>query len=345
MIFTGTKILRHGRAIEAWQRGENPYPVTCEIDVCGACNSRCPSCVGGEHRGVLSLREVAVLLHELANHGTRGVIFTGGGEPTLHQELPEMLSVARGMGLDVGLITNGLRVTPDLLRLAAESCTWIRISLDAGTAEGYAKSHGGTAEEWVAVRRNLGAWAEARDLALPRPTLGVGVLVDDEFLSDMMPAAELADRAGADYCQFRPYYLGSWFGRHTLDPRRYREEYERVAAAFPRVVVQSGDKFKALEQGGCARPYSACHGQQFCGVVCSNGDVTLCCLMRGKPQFVLGNIHEQSFGDIWAGERRQAVLRNLDLKRDCPPLCRCDNLNRILDGLAPAAAPQHEAFL
>jgi len=342
-IFTADKIFRHGDKLRAWLDGENPFPITVEIDPCGACNSHCPRCVGGEKRGMLPVGATVCLLHELANGGTRGVIFTGGGEPTLHPQLPLFLEVASGLGMDVGLITNGLRLTEELRSAIAKHATWVRVSLDAANPEDYARSHGGTRDEFEQVVENVRLLSTEPKCE----TVGVGILVENENLGSMKQAVVLCRETGADYVQFRPYYYG-WYGDESegLDVERYFREFHQAKRIGQNgfLVLHSEAKFEKLLLGDTERHYSFCWGQQFCGVVTAVGDVALCCLLRGNPRFVLGNILLTSFAEIWNGERRQEVLLNLDMSRDCPPLCRCDHINATLEKYRQEN-PKHENFL
>jgi MoaA/NifB/PqqE/SkfB family radical SAM enzyme len=343
-IFRSDKIVRH-EALGRWLDGGNPFPVTVEIDPSGACNSRCPRCAGGHRRDRLPTSRALDLLDELAAGGTRAVTFTGGGEPTLHPDLPEMIRRATDAGLAAALITNGLSVSDEVIDTAASRCSWVRVSLDAGTQEGYALSHGGTPDEFVAAQTTIRRLAEVRGR---RATVGVGVLHDDRFTGQMRAATLIASACGADYVQFRPYYLAPWYGGpESIDVPAFRRELARCEAlARPGrfAVLHSADKYGRLESGDLDRSYARCHGAQFCSVVQADGTVALCCLHRGSPRHALGNIYENDFADIWASPRRAEVAEALDIPRECPPLCRCDAINERLEGML-SDAPQHAEFL
>lgn len=220
------------------------------------------------------------------------------------------------------------------------------MSLDAGTAEVYKYSHGGTVEEFDRAVANIRALAVAKANQKSDCTVGVGYLIDNQTISGMVKASELCADLGVDYIQFRPYYVGNWFGGPDgIDFERYRCAYQqaRMLDTEDFKVLHSGPKFDKIEANDIGRNYSVCHGQQFCAVVTATGDVALCCLFRGQEKFVLGSIHKLSFGEIWAGERRRYVLAKLDLDKDCPPLCRCDGLNELLSTLC--RTPTHINFL
>lgn len=173
------------------------------------------------------------------------------------------------------------------------------------------------------------------------PTIGAGYLVDTSTLYGMVKAAELCKMLGVDYLQFRPYHHAA------SEPNLYEHvmrEYgnARLHETTSYAVVLSEHKFKRLGRKNPARRYGACYGHAFATTICANGDVTLCCHMRGKPKYTLGNIYQESWEDIWAGTRRKYVADHIDFK-DCVDLCRCDPFNEILWDLRDE--PTHVNFL
>lgn len=342
-IFRSDKVFRHCQ-FTSWLSGANPYPITMEIDPCGACNSHCPKCVGGERHGLLPTERIISLLHEFAANGVRGIIYTGGGEPTLHPDLARIIRMTAAFGMQSAVITNGLKIGDELAETIVRHCAWCRVSLDAGTAAGYARSHGDGPEAFEAVQDSIGRLASISNRAA---TIGVGMLVDDSYFPEMRSATRIARERGADYIQFRPYYLAPWFGGpRSMDIAEFRRKLSECEgdATDGFSVLHSAGKFERMEHNDYGRNYDTCWGQQFCGVVTATGDVALCCLHRGSKAHNLGNIMESSFSDVWNGERRQSVLAALDVERQCPPLCRCDGINERIEGML-ASAPAHVEFL
>lgn len=86
------------------------------------CNLRCPVCyasAGPESTPrFLSVAEAEVRMRDAKLRGARVVSLTGG-EATLHPELPVLIRRARGLGLRVFLVSNGLRFAhePGLARV------------------------------------------------------------------------------------------------------------------------------------------------------------------------------------------------------------------------------------
>jgi len=93
-------------------------PFFVDIDLTNRCNLHCISCIyhSPQLNGNARLRQrdkdlSPALFHrlckELKKIGTHTLVLQGSGEPTLHADLPEMILMARRMGFQVELITNG----------------------------------------------------------------------------------------------------------------------------------------------------------------------------------------------------------------------------------------------
>lgn len=111
-------------------------PETVNLHITPRCNEECVFCFGRFPGLPTGLPRVdwCALIKALALEGVKRVNFSGG-EPTLHSELPEMLAVARASGLETSLITNGYRLTDEVIL----RCDLVGLSIDSATDEGNAK--------------------------------------------------------------------------------------------------------------------------------------------------------------------------------------------------------------
>jgi MoaA/NifB/PqqE/SkfB family radical SAM enzyme len=83
-------------------------------------------------------------------HLAQDVDFTGGGEPTIHPRLPDMVRTAKEAGCHVGFSTNGTLLDPGLSKtLVTLGIDWISFSIDAATAETYERIRQGAEFETV----------------------------------------------------------------------------------------------------------------------------------------------------------------------------------------------------
>ena len=112
------------------------------VEVTDDCNLSCSYCFassgpGGEHR---STAEIDALLDTVAEAGGRPIQFSGG-EPTVRDDLPELVGRARERGIDhVEVNTNGIRLATEdgyAEALAEAGVTAVYLQFDGLTSETY----------------------------------------------------------------------------------------------------------------------------------------------------------------------------------------------------------------
>ena len=87
-------------------------PYRMDLALTYLCNNRCLHCYTGGPRETkeLSTNQWSKVLDKLHEVGIPHVVFTGG-EPTLREDLPDLVEHAEGLGLVSGLVTNGRRLS------------------------------------------------------------------------------------------------------------------------------------------------------------------------------------------------------------------------------------------
>ncbi len=100
------------------------------------CNLNCSwcSCRDVDRSLELSTRECRSILSHFASLGSKACTISGGGEPTLHGGLCEIVNHAKRLGYDVSLVTNGIEIgaTDTGYRALNDMLTWCRVSVTPG---------------------------------------------------------------------------------------------------------------------------------------------------------------------------------------------------------------------
>ncbi len=105
------------------------------IEVTQRCNLRCPVCfadAGKDVSGDLSLNEIRGMLEKLLVAAGPCNLQLSGGEPTVREDLPEIVALGRSMGFEfIQLNTNGLRLAEEpgyarKLEEAGLSCVFLQ---------------------------------------------------------------------------------------------------------------------------------------------------------------------------------------------------------------------------
>lgn len=298
------------------------YPISVELTLTNACNLKCIYCSDHELRERQGCKNMEFNIFEnlfvdLAKGGTKGVVFEGGGEPTLHPQFEQLVYSARQHGLAVGLITNGTKyIEPNVLK----ELEWIRVSLDASNAEEYYKLK--KVDCFEEVLSNIAHYSRYCK------TVGVGYVVTNQNMSNIETLILRLRDLGAAYIQMRPVV-----DNDDLMPDeknlKYLEFYR--SASFNVIVDGMNENSK---KGNFGLP---CYASSITSIISGDGSVFLCGRLNVyewlKP---IGNIKTQKFSEIWYGDERIKQLKMIENSEFCSyncPQCRVSKYNELFDRL------------
>lgn len=335
--FSENKILAHLPIVGQYISGGTYPPIQVEIDLTNHCTSACPWCAGfldrEEHPFILfgkgldikeqwesSYKKVCQLLIDLHEYGVKSITWTGGGDPSVHPYLSSLIAKSHTLGMDNGLITNGVIDVSACLSY----CTWIRFSVDAATEEGYHKQHG-RRHHFKKVLHNIRTVSAIKEREGLDVTLGVGFVTSPDMLDEIVPFAALWKYISVDYIQYRP--IMSNYGRHYESDNDQILTRIGIAQQIDARVVKSDAKFNAIEDGASGMT-TRCHGTFFETAIAADGLVYVCCHLKGLPQYAIGNLHEESFQSIWEGHLANGKF---DTTPDCSTFCRHYGTNKLFE--------------
>lgn len=332
--FSSDKILKHLDRVSAWLKGANPAPVTVELDMTNKCNHRCPQCVVNYFRAAdnsfLPGKLARRIILQLVKNKIRGLIFTGGGEPLCNPYTLQSVELAKVKGLDLGFITNGALLNDKSVKAILRNCTWVRVSLDAGSRKIFKITHGMDSKEFDRVINNIDLLVKTKKALKSKCVIGVGFLTCDDSVGDMTKAAVLTKRLGVDYLQFRPMQIhnGGKFEYHWTEVEdNIKQCLKHSGDGFQ--VLYSKHKYEMAKDAQYGRYYHKCYGQQFAAVIAATAKMYICCHTRGYGKYCIGDLTKKSFSDIWNSKERRRIVEKIDF-RDCIPLCRDNTFNQIL---------------
>jgi MoaA/NifB/PqqE/SkfB family radical SAM enzyme len=362
-------------AKDDWGKAKDVFPMYVEVSPVGYCNHECTFCgvdymLDRPDKPQLEPEVMKALLGDMGKNGVLSVMFAGAGEPLLYKPLADAILHADAVGIDTAITTNGVLLTEAFCKKAflAKRLRWIKVSINAGDAETYAAIHRTKPEDFEKVLRNLEAAVKIRRELGSACTLGAQMvalpettgtsrdrpLVRQTFPSNLASAEPLAKRlrdAGLDYLVVKPYsqHLMSertriYEATHYADAESWARALESHSTGSFNVVVRYRT-MQSLEAG--SRGYDKCHATPFhWAYVEADGEVWGCSAYLGRREngveygddrFRYGNVNEQSFGEIWRGERRKAsweyVRSGLDIS-ECRVNCRMHHVNLYLEQVA-----------
>ena len=355
----GHKLFYHPRrvaqVVEAgadWEKAKHIYPIYVEVSPIGACNHRCTFCSVdyiGYKPNRLSIDVMSKRLPELSRLGVKSIMFAGEGEPLLHTDISELIHLTKKTGIDASITTNASIMPKDFLDVALPNLSWIKVSMNAGTAVSYAKIHQTKPEDFLKAQQHLAALSERRRTKNLKCTLGAQILLLPDNADEIIKLAMTCrDELGIDYLVVKPYsqHLSS---KNSLDIDytswlEMGEELEKYSTENFNVIFRSHTMRKYTE----ADRYTRCHSTPFLwAYIMASGIVSGCSAYLLNKKFEFGNINENTFQEIWAGERRRQnfeyVTKELDITK-CRKNCRMDEANRYLFKLIDEP-PSHVNFI
>jgi MoaA/NifB/PqqE/SkfB family radical SAM enzyme len=274
-------------------------------------------------------------LSQMATCGVQGVVWSGGGEPTLHPDWPEIVARAVKVGLQQGMYTLGGHFTPETARTLARVAAWVVVSLDACDAETYATEKGVLPARFFDACQGI-QWLAAEKGA----AVGVSFLLHAENWHRAPEMLAFARALGATYTTFRPTI-------ETLieSPSICASDREWISVCEPilRTLAKAPDvecdvdRFLAYRDWS-GRSYAACHGIKLNATITPDGRVWVCPQRRGVAGSAIGDLRVESFADLWARHPGQWT----DFEQ-CRAMCRLHLINETLDAVYRPYA--HEAFV
>ncbi|MDO7253283.1 radical SAM protein [Helicobacter cappadocius] len=320
------KILRYTNKIDYFFNSHKTLVVT-ELDLTNKCNHRCPGCCGhNENNAELEKEQVEAVVEGLKSLDNKGVILSGGGEPTISPYFEYAISLIKKAGMNIGLNSHGMSLDENKARIIAENLEYFRISLDAGSPEMYGKIHGMKPHHFEKTLENIAMFAQIKKELNSKTSFGVGFLTSKLTQDDMEPFVKLVKERGADFAQFRP------FTGDTLDILPRLEELKKKYEDDDFKIVASYQKYKEMFDVSY-RGYDKCHGMFFSTVISADFKVWACLHFRQSEKHFLGDLREQSLEEIWKGSRIREVYESINCA-ECPILCRNDSFNRTLNKLS-----------
>ncbi len=353
----GHKLLWHLDRVNSWQNGERIVPLHIDMGITTGCNMACTYCYGviqgrsgyGTSSGDIRHMPGDAILRLFADArqtGVRSVALIGEGENTLNPDLPRALEFAHSIGLDLGLATNGVRLDIKMADLFLSTLTWLRINISAASADAFRNIH--RTDQFERVLDNIRNLVETKAKYGYPCTLGMQMVVTRDNFDQIVPLARLGRELGVDYLVIKPC---SDTPEGNL--RAPHDEYAEQANIYDEAASHATDgyavipKISKLMSGG-KRDYPVCMGTPFIIAISGDGSVFPCghWFSIRRDEFLMGNVINDSFSDIVAGERYWEVqerIRGLDVERDCETNCRQHYINSFLWKLSNP--PDHLNFI
>lgn len=312
----------------------HPVPALTDlyVYVTDRCNLACVHCwivssepaVGGKAGHFVKPEHLDAAIVEAMPLGLSALKWTGG-EPTIHPDFPALLAIQKKYGLQGRMETNGVRITPELAQMLAESgVTHISVSLDGAVSATHDAIRGmrGAYDRALTGVRNLVEIGYRPQLIMSLMRANVAE-VDDLLL--------LAERVGAGSVKFnivQPTLRGEQLHNDNqaltvpeLIALHWRVEHELAERfSFP-IFFDIPIAFRSLTR-------ILANGASHCGIhnilgLLPDGSYALCGIGINVPEMVFGHVGEGALETIWRNHEILIQIRE-DLPTNLTGICgRC----------------------
>lgn len=193
---TGNKMLAYMDRIldEKMQK-----PITADIFLTNYCNNKCPYCTYrrwelDEDAHSMKYEDFVRYAEQLVFHmGVKGIILTGGGEPTICKDFDLITKWLEDREIQYGVNTN-------FNNLKYIKPAYLKVSLDGWDEDSYEKCRG--VRKYEQVRENIKKYAEWKIKESQQTRLGIQRVVQDK--GDIFNFYEANKDLPVDYISFRP---------------------------------------------------------------------------------------------------------------------------------------------
>lgn len=300
-------------------------PITADIFLNSACNNKCPYCTYARYKQrsstYMTFEGFKDNINILLANGVKGVILTGGGEPTISPDFDKITEYLETNNIPYGINTN-FNVYKEI------KPNYLKISLDGYDRESYQKARG--VDRYDIVLTNIKEYLKYRSMSKPGTfNTSVGIQTVATNVVDAVRFYEAHKELDVDYFNIRP--MESTCGKYYQDAH---ESNERLAILSYLQDIHEKDSRVCINYKWheVRTQFDKCYANFSQIAINENSEVMYCC---HKPYEIIGRLDDK---DIW--EKRERFQTNMQM---CDVPCRLTAPNNFIQSLQDA--PSDSAFI
>ena len=287
----------------------NPFALS--IEPTTSCNLRCPECPSGlrsftRPTGMLEVELFQKALDDCSKDLIYLILYFQG-EPYLHPNFHNMVSLAKSRKLYVATSTNAHYLTDEHARATVESgLDRLIISLD-GTDQSTYESYriGGKIEKVLEGTKNIIKWR--KKLKADKPYVVFQFLVTAKNEHQIPEVKALADEIGVDDVWFKTAQVYEYENGHELIP---------VDSKYSRYRQRRDGKWELKNKFE-----NRCWKMWHSAVITWDGKVVPCCFDKDASH-EMGNIRDIEFIKIWQSKKYNQFRAKLLNNRSSIEMCK-----------------------
>ena len=364
-VYSDFKLFKHTDKLAEWQKqGFTSAPVVIDLDLTDRCNNKCPLCIYHDtntEKKFIPFEKAKEIITDAYEMGSKAITFAGGGDPTCHPKLEDLILHSKAGGMETALFSNAYEMSDSLIKTIADQCTWMRVSLDADGPAIYKKTHAMDKEAFDQVISNVGKITkQARDSG-SGILVGICYLIGPQTIPGIYNAAKLAKDLGANSIRYRPFFnfedhrpsvltlLGSHARTKAVGKDKVLEEMDdqlrrAMELKSPGFDVSYPEYRVNALRAEHPRGFDVCYFPHFSASITADMKLYPCCPLKGYEQYAIGDLTNASFKEVWLSDKRKKVHEIVDFK-SCPNPCQFDGHARLLYQIKGSQDIEHKDFL
>ncbi|RPE06718.1 radical SAM protein [Paenibacillus polymyxa] len=336
-----------------------PAPWTVDFQLTAVCNQHCVFCSYDERNKHLQKNKLEVIQRthkELIDMGTRGIIYTGGGEPLSWRDkkvdLPTLIEQQEyGEFCKPSLVTNGIMLSGMLKPNILRKLHFIAISVYAHTPELFQKVV--LTNAFKVQTRNIQKLITMKEeLGLEYPEVSAKLLINRVNYKYLPEIYEFYKNLNTKYI-FMRCVNNFEEGQDVELSSDQKFELEQLVRRKMNINEEYVDDFlKSLLPPKEIQPASNCWtvmmGHNL--LISTLGEVFIEVPYGANKEFCIGNINTQTMKEIWGSEQHLAVINKLNTQMKnlgCDlRMCRHHKYNKVMDSFLSGntTEPKPEKF-
>jgi MoaA/NifB/PqqE/SkfB family radical SAM enzyme len=302
-------------------------PIECNLDPIARCNLSCSFCIGQRylrnHREEIgNMQELPSeymyrLVTFLSEWGVKGLCISGGGEPSLHKSIGDIISYASYKGMDVSFVTNATNIDDSL----AESllvCRWVALSIDSADSETYKKIKG--ADKFDAVVNNIKLLSEFRRASsYTKVDLCFKYLILPENITSIYNACKLAKELGVQDFHCRPV---DWERKDMKDSGKRDYDMNLIEEQFMKCHEEETPDFhvytvthKFSPEFHVIHDFKKCLASPLIIPILTDGNAYNCVEKKMMANFRLGSCYPDPENILtwWGSDKHRDLIKSVNI--------------------------------
>jgi MoaA/NifB/PqqE/SkfB family radical SAM enzyme len=326
----------------------NRAPFVIEFDPTTVCDLACPGCISGDllnqknplDRG-FSKEKIKEIIADIIKQKVSAVILIGGGEPLAHPSTIDLIKNLGENNIQIGLTTNGTLIHKynDII---AKYVSWTRVSVDAAsdlmfknlrpTKLGVSKFNLviENMKNLAKIKTGILGYSflirTKKDGLIENPAGSNIGIINHTNIYEIYDAAKLAKNIGCDYFEVKPSYddfhqLVTHDEKDMLVAITQIEMAKKLENQNFRILesVMLEASLKGEKLGNQKKTYTKCRSAELRTLITPSG-CYVCPYFRGENSKKIGDLRFESLEEMWNGDKRKKVMKELNPSKDCENL-------------------------